>query len=297
MDMNQTDYHLFKAIVDAGSFANAAEMLGKTPSGLSRRLTRLEDRIGQRLITRTTRRLTLTDKGEAFLIHCTKLIEDMARAEAEVGSPDAELAGILKIKIIAAYATRGFLPILNGFQTAYPRIVPWLISEGTADGGQADILISSVDTPVGQNCHILEENPWVLCAAPAYLEAHGTPQTPADLSEHRCLVLDIAGKVQRRWRFHAQDEVMDILVSPCLIGFGDTIHRAARDARGIARLASFLVRQDLENGDLVPLLSEYSGKGKRAICALPGDSVSHLTKVRAFFDYLSRFHRKDGGGD
>ncbi|WP_166415499.1 LysR family transcriptional regulator [Cochlodiniinecator piscidefendens] len=287
--MEHTDYHIFKLVVEAGSFASAAEIIGKTPSGLSRRLTRLEDRIGQSLITRTTRRLTLTDKGEAFLLHCNKLIKDMAQAEAEIASPDIELSGVLKIKTIAAYATRGLLPILHGFQEAYPRIIPWLVSEGAGDRTEADIIISSVDVSTGPDCLILEQNPWVVCAAPAYLEKHCAPQTPSDLELHDCLVLDIAGKAQRRWRFHMQGKVTDVQVDPALIGFGDTIHSAALNGQGIARLASFLVRQDIEQGDLVPVLTQFETKGSRAICAMPGKNVAHLAKVRAFIEFASRF--------
>ncbi|MEM9630027.1 MAG: LysR family transcriptional regulator, partial [Pseudomonadota bacterium] len=107
--MLMTDYHLFKTIAETGSFAAAADQLGKTPSGLSRRLTRLEDRLGHRLVERTTRRLILTAKGEAFLDHCNRLVEAMARADAEIASAETELAGTLKIRIISAYAARGFL--------------------------------------------------------------------------------------------------------------------------------------------------------------------------------------------
>ena len=295
--MEHTDYHLFKAIVDAGSFANAADALGKSPSGLSRRLSRLEDRIGHRLMTRTTRRLTLTDKGEAFLTHCNKLIEDMARAEADIKAPETDLAGVLNIKVIAAYATRGFLPILEGFQTRYPRIVPWLMPEGTSDKRDVDIVISSVDIPMKHDCHILEPNPWVVCAAPTYLKTFGTPQTPAELAQHRCLVLDIAGKPQRNWQFHTGQGALNVQVPSGLIGFGDAIQSAARNSHGIARLASFLVSQDIKNGDLIPVLTEYAGEQSRAICVMPGDNTAHFAKVRAFMEYVASVTREQGERD
>ncbi|MES0809529.1 LysR family transcriptional regulator [Roseibium sp. SCPC15] len=290
-----TDYHLFKTVAETGSFAAAAELLGKTPSGLSRRLTRLEDRLGHRLLERTTRRLILTAKGEAFLDHCNRLVEAMARAEAEVVSAETELAGSLKIRTISAYAARGFLPVLSAFQSRFPRITPWLLPEGPASQREdADLVVSSTSVTSGPDACILEMNPWVICAAPPYLEKHGVPETPQDLLQHRCLVLDLAGKPQQQWMFQDNDQALSLEVPPAMIAFGEAIHAAAREGLGVARLASFLVRKDLEKGKLVPLLTEYLASSNRAICVSPTESSAHFAKVRAFMAFAAELDQTTG---
>ncbi|MES0880065.1 LysR family transcriptional regulator [Roseibium sp. SCP14] len=288
--MQMTDYHLFKTIAETGSFAAAAELMGKTPSGLSRRLTRLEDRLGHRLLERTTRSLKLTVKGEAFLDHCNRLVEAMARADAEIASAETELAGTLKIRIIAAYAARGFLPVLSAFQSRFPRITPWLLPEGSAlHKEEADLIVSSTTASPGSGACVLEMNPWVICAAPSYLEQHGVPETPRDLLRHRCLVLDLAGKPQQQWMFRSNEQTFGLEVPPAMIAFGEAIHAAAREGLGVARLASFLIREDLENGKLVPLLTDFLGSSGRAICVSPTENSAHFAKVRAFLEFAASF--------
>ncbi|MEM9633226.1 MAG: substrate binding domain-containing protein, partial [Pseudomonadota bacterium] len=182
------------------------------------------------------------------------------------------------------------LPILSAFQSRYPRITPWLLPEGSASHKEeADLVVSSASAPPGPDACVLEMNPWVLCAAPSYLEKHGIPGSPQDLLRHRCLVLDLAGKPQQQWMFQDNDQIFSLEVPPAMIAFGEAIHAAAREGLGIARLASFIVREDLENGKLVPLLSEFLGSSSRAICVSPTESSAHFAKVRAFMEFAAEF--------
>ncbi len=285
--MSITDYHIFQTIVETGSFATASDKLGMTSSALSRRLSRLEDRLGHHLMIRTTRRLDLTEKGEIFLDHCHRLVAAMDAAEAEISKPETELAGLLRIQIIAAYASRGFLPFLKAFQTRYPRIIVKLIPDNASSSHEEpDIIIASTRTSSRQGGVILEDNPWIICAAPSYLDQHGTPRRPEDLTEHHCLCLDRGSKSDQKWPFDLEGKRVVISCQPSLIGSGNAIHAAARDGMGIARLASYLVRQDLMDGRLVPLLQPFAIESERAICAFAAEDKIQPRKVKAFLDCL-----------
>lgn len=284
--MSRTDYHIFTAIADTGGFAAAADELNMTPSALSKRLSRLEDRLGHRLMQRTTRSLRLTEKGEVFLEHCRALVAAMAVAENEVAEPETEIAGVLRIRIIAAYASRGFLPLLQRFQTRYPRVVVKLIPDNIPAGAEVpDIDVRSVTAGAAGQGVLLEPNPWVICAAPSYLGEHAAPKEPNDLLSHRCLCLTRNNRVDQEWVFSVSGKPVKIGCQPVLIGSGDVIHAAAREGMGVARLASFLVQQDLQAGRLVPLLEAEMPASDRAIYAFAGEPDFTPAKARAFLGF------------
>lgn len=290
---NRNDLYLFAKVVELGSFAAAAGRLILTPSGVSRRVSRLEDRLGCTLLKRSTRHLELTASGEVYYRHCRKIVEDIGAAEDAAREAGDTPTGALRVGVIAAFATRYLLPLLPKFQRMYPAVSLELMAEhpvSAGDGREPEVRIHSLDSQPGDpfmHAVCLGENPWIVCAAPAYLERTGTPVDPIDLRSHDCLLLESQGASHQHWGFIDADRVIQIPVSGPLTGYGDAIHQAALAGLGVARLAAFLVGPDIKSGKLVPLLEDRQLNSTRAIYATAFNPASNLLKTRVFLDFVA----------
>lgn len=274
----------FIHVVDAGSFSAAATRMGLSNSQVSKLIARLEDRLGVRLLNRTTRRLTLTDEGEHFYHRCKRIIEAFDSAEQDVSAHRSEPRGTLKINIAGAFPEQFIVPLLAHFLDAHPRLQVDL--DFTEQ--RADLIASGYDLGICQGqledsslvARKLADSHYQLVAHPAYLARHGTPQSVEDLQRHNCLAgcettwpLDngrSAGfKVRGNWR---SNSVASLLL-------------AARSGLGIALLPGFAVSEDIRGGQLVPVLSSASHSTQPVWVVYP--QTRHLSaKVRLFVDYL-----------
>jgi DNA-binding transcriptional LysR family regulator len=275
---------IFTAIIDAGSLVSAARRLRRSPPAVTRALSSLEDRIGLRLVDRTTRRLAPTEAGSALAERARALLADY---DAVLVGSEAPVRGVLRITAPVQFGRRHVAPIVSEFLNEYPDVRVELslndrnldlIEEGLDLAVRIGPLADSslVARPVGTVRR-------VVVASPAYLARHGIPRAPADLATHDT-IFGIARSPAREWRFGPSPRGPTVRLSPrLLVDDVEAQLQAARAGRGIARVLSYQVRDEVASGTLVRLLRDYEP------APLPVQLVtlsrSHMApKVRAFLD-------------
>lgn len=275
----------FVQVVEAGSFTAAAERMGLSNSQVSKLVARLEDRLGVRLLNRTTRRLTLTDEGEHFFHRCRRTIEDFERTEQEISSHQNEPRGNLKVNIAGSFQERFIVPILVDFLKQNPGLTVDLdFTDQHVDLVSQGYDISICGGELADSSLVarkLAENYNYLVAHPDYLAKHGTPQTLDDLSHHNCLIgVDSVWQLsngQRTEQFKPQGNWRS--------SNGAALLSAARGGLGIALLPYFSVLEDIGNGNLTHILQPWS-KLAQPVWVIYPHHRNISAKVRLFVDYL-----------
>ena len=290
MNSTSAEMNAFVRVIDRGSFAAAAGDLGITPSALSKLVTRIEDRLGVRLLTRTTRRLALTAEGELFVARSREILASIEAAEAEITAGSRTPRGHLRISVGTTYAKQILGPALPHFLARYPDItVELLVSDRQIDlvAEQVDLAIRSGwlgdSTLVARK---IADAKRLICASPPYLEKHGSPRVPADLLQHNCLTL--TGFAQfNQWPFHTDEGINRLAISGTFASDNaDLLLDATVAGLGIARLADFVVARALREGALLPLLEEthLSEPFPIHVVTVPG---RHRTpRVKAFTEFM-----------
>ncbi|MBN8226836.1 LysR family transcriptional regulator [Corallococcus macrosporus] len=281
----------FMAVVDAGSFVGGGQSLGLTRSAAGKALARLESRLGVRLLNRTTRQLSLTDEGRVFHEHCLQVVAALDDAEASVGQRAGTPRGVLRITLPAAFGRRQVLPLLRDYLRAWPE----LQAEVSFTDGVSDIIEEGYDLAVRINAsstdtrlvsRVVARSPVFVCAAPAYLKAHGEPRTLEDLAAHECLLFSSRTRRQH-WRLREKGGAPLKVEgrSRLRLDSGEAIRDAAIAGLGIAYLPGFLVGEDLANGRLKALLPSCETEFVPIMALYP--SKRHLpAKVRRFIDLM-----------
>ncbi|MBI5320613.1 LysR family transcriptional regulator [Bradyrhizobium sp.] len=280
----------FVRVAERGSFAAAALDLGLTPSALSKLVTRIEDRLGVRLLTRTTRKLALTAEGELFVARSREILTSIEAAEAEVTAASERPRGHLRISVGTAVAKQILGPALPVFLAHYPDITVELhVSDRQIDlvAEQVDVAIRS--GALGDSTLVarkLAEATRVICASPRYLEKQGAPRVPADLLQHNCLTLP--GPAWAQWPFHTHEGINRLAVSGSFTSDNaDLLLDMAVAGLGIARLADFMVERAVQQGALVPLLADCHVPESFPIHALTVPGRHRAPRIRAFVDFLA----------
>ena len=285
-----TEMNAFVRVAERGSFAAAATDLGLTPSALSKLVTRIEDRLGVRLLTRTTRRLALTAEGELFVARSREILASIEAAEAEVTAASERPRGHLRISVGTALAKQILGPALPVFLDRYPDIsVELHVSDRQIDlvAEQVDVAIRS--GALGDSTLVarkIAEATRMVCASPLYLARHGSPRVPADLLRHNCLTLP--GPAWSRWPFHSHEGINRLEISGTFTSDNaDLLFDMAVAGLGIARLADFMVARAVREGALVPLLVESHVPESFPIHALTVPGRHRAPRVRAFIEFLA----------
>jgi DNA-binding transcriptional LysR family regulator len=278
----------FASVATRGSLSAAARAEGVTPAIIGRRLDALEARLGVRLVLRTTRRLTLTFEGQAFLEDCQKLLDDLANAEAAVSLGGLKAGGYLKVSAPAGFGRQHVAPLVGDFMTANPEVrvnlnlsdrIVDLINENIDCAVRIGELTDSSLVSVR-----LGEMRRMVVASPAYLVEHGVPRVPDDLARHNCLSLG----QQRGWVFRdpASAEVDTIKVGgPFECNDGAVLHEWALAGRGLAWRSLWEVGRDLKEGRLTSVLDAWQAPPMGIYAVFP--QRRHLPlRVRLFIDLL-----------
>lgn len=279
----------FVAVVDAGSFVGAAEASGLSKAAVSRHVAELEQRLGVRLLQRTTRRLSLTADGQQFLARCRELLAAVEEAESELSAHASEPVGLLRVNAPLSFGVLHLAPLWGRFLEQHPKL--------RLDLTLADRLVDLVEEGYDLAIRItalpssnlvsrrLASTRIVLCAAPAYLARHGTPRHPAELAQHRTIAYSYWATGDE-WRFDGPDGPASVRITPRLqTNNGDTCRRAALDGHGIVLQPDFIVGADLACGALVELLPGYRALEIGIFALYP--SRKHLPlKVRRLVDFL-----------
>ena len=279
----------FVAVVDAGSFVRAAEALDSSKAAVSRHISELEDRLGVRLLNRTTRSLSMTDDGQAFYYHCTELLAALEEAEGDLSTRSVEASGLVRLSAPVTFGILHLAPLWGDFLARYPKVrLDVALSDRAVDlvedGFDLAIRISSVMQPT-LIARRLATTRLVLCAAPSYLKARGTPQHARELAQHD-VVAYTYGTFRDEWTLEGPDGEVTVKVSPRLYANnGDTCRAAALRGQGVILQPDFLVGDDLRSGELVEILPEYRA-GELGVYAIYASRRHLPLKLRHLVDFL-----------
>ncbi len=282
---------VFVRVVEAGSFTAAARTLDLSPSAVSKLIARLEDRLDARLIQRTTRRLSLTEEGSAYYERASRILAEIDEAEQAVAQLHTVPSGRLKITAAVAFATAQIVPLLPEFTRRHPLVhlqmnitdrVIDLVEEGYDLGVRIGARFDS-----SLVSRLLAEDKRVICAAPAYLQQRGHPETPAELAGHNCLAWTSPQGRLNDWPFLGPEGPYSVRAAGNTeVNTGEALYGMTLAGLGIARLAEFRVGGDMQAGRLIPLLEAHHRVEPLPIHAVYPHRQHLSPKVRAFVDFL-----------
>lgn len=289
----------FVRVVELGSFARAAEELRLTPSALSRLVSRLEDRLGVRLLTRTTRKLALTMEGALYLERSREVLDLIARTEADVSSSRTTPKGLLRINSSTGFARQTLLHAIPAFLARFPDVsVDLTLTDRLVDpvAQQVDIIIrgspsAGSDLVVRQ----LAEGRRLICASPGYLREHGTPRSVADLTRHNCISLSNQATATT-WQL-ATDSGVEQFTPKGRISCDNVgmLFDLAVDGHGIVRLADFVVGQAVREGRLVEILADVNRSNTISLWIVMPRGRFLSPRVQAFLDFMDDWLHSNHG--
>lgn len=284
----------FAAVAVKGSLTAAAQVEGVAPAVIGRRIDALEGRLGVKLLLRTTRRITLTHEGSAFLESCQRVLADLANAEASVSAGGVKASGHLRITAPAGFGRRHVAPLVPGFIAEHPEVSLSLnLSDRVVDivNEGFDCAIRVGDLPDSSLVSVrLADNRRQCVAAPAYLEHAGTPATPADLTGHECLTLSSEASQTRGWAFVVDGQLMRLRPGGRLdCSDGQVLHQWCLKGLGIAWRSTWEVARDLEEGRLVAVLEDFAAPPSGVFAVFP--QRKHLPlRVRLWIDHVKHMY-------
>ena len=282
----------FAAVVARGSLSAAAQADGVAPAVIGRRIDALEARLGVKLLIRTTRRLTLTFEGEAFLEDCHRILNDIANAEASVSLGGVKPSGHMRITAPAGFGRRHVAPLVASFVSANKEVSASLdlsdrLADIVNDGFDLAVRIGQLDDSslIGVT---LAANQRVVVASPDYLKAHGTPRRPEDLARHNCLTFGNDGSQPRGWLLQVDDKPTPVRVRGNMeCNDGAVLHEWALAGHGLAWRSMWEVADDIKAGRLRTVLDEY-GAPDNAIHAVFPERRHLPLRVRLFIEHLKQ---------
>lgn len=287
----------FIRVVENGSIAAAARAKGMSPAAVSQSLSRLEAHLGVRLLSRTTRSMTLTENGKRYFEKVRHIPNDIDLA-SQAAANETKPQGPLCIATTAAFGRYVLAPLMPAFKASFPDIEIELISTDRNVDHRLEGVDVSIRIEAQLNYQLIAKKiislPFIFCASPAYLDRAGTPQTLEELSQHACLVFRYP--TDRRflpWTFMVDGQAVNAKLNPSFISDDiDIIAKIAVNGGGIARLASFVAQPLIDSGLLRPLYGSGHG-GESSIESLPMNIYACVSersalnsKVRAFIEFL-----------
>jgi DNA-binding transcriptional LysR family regulator len=281
---------IFERVVERGSFSGAAQDVGLSPSAISKLITRLEHRLGVRLVNRTTRRLALTAEGETYLKRAREILGAIEAAEAEIASTRVSPRGQLRVHAPPVLAGDHLGPALPDFFARYPRVtLDFLVTNRVVD-----LVRENVD--VALRTGLLDDSTLVarkivdltrvVCASPKYLARHGRPVQPADLARHTCLTL---GRIPESatWSFRINGQRVPVNVrGPASADSAELLVKLAIEGTGIVRLGELAVASAIQKGQLELLLQDSHEPDDYPLWAVLPPGRQRALKVKVFLDFL-----------
>jgi DNA-binding transcriptional LysR family regulator len=291
---------IFAQVIAEGSFAGAARVLDLAPAVVTRTVSDLEDHLGVRLLNRTTRKLALTEVGQAYLERVKRILADLEDADALTGVVNKTPSGTLRILCPPAFAIHQLVRHLPVFRQRYPGIQLKLLAAGSVETADEnfDISILSIGQQALQGDFVirpLAASTFVLCASAAYLQRCGQPQQPEDLLQHDGLLPDVAAVRRELTLFReahgtvdAAQHILKVSLRPPAISTAqlDVLYAASLNGMGVTGLPTFMVADALRDGRLVRVLPQWHGGSLQLYAAMP--TRKHVpVRTRAFMDFLA----------
>jgi len=286
------------AVVEAGTIARAAEALGLSPSGVSRALSRLEERVGARLLARTTRTLSLTDEGRRFYEQVGPHMAGIEEAAIEAAGSASKVRGRLRVNIDPYFSRIVLAKHLAKFLARYPDLFVELIMRDSvgdlvADG--FDLALRFGDPPIGSFvARKLTETRVITVASPAYIKAHGKPMHPRDVEARDCIdFYDAANARPYDWEVRRKNEVLPLRVKGrLLVSDSGTLLGACEAGAGIAQILEIGCEHLIRSGRLIELFPGWSDE-RFPLHAIYPSRLHRAAKVRAFMDFISEIVAAD----
>lgn len=288
---NLTDIAIFVKAVELASFTAAAEALDMSQPVVSKAVTRLEEKLGARLLNRTTRRLSLTEAGSELYARSHRALAEIENAELEVARFQTEPRGLLRVSAPMSFSILHLGPALQGFLARFPGVT----LELSLDDRQVDLVEEGLDVAVRigrlQDSNLIARKiapcRQVLCASPAYLAQRGEPERPEDLLEHSCVLYSLLS-LPREWRLVGPDgELHTVPINGSIQSNNGLVNRAvALAGGGIVLLPTFYLGEQLRSGTLQPVLCKFKPQ-ELAVYAVYPERRNLMPKVRAFVDFLA----------
>ncbi len=282
----------FVAVATKGSLTAAAHAEGVAPAVIGRRIDALEERLGVKLLVRTTRRITLTHEGSAFLEDCQRIIADLANAEASVSEGGVKASGHLRLTAPAGFGRRHVAPLVPRFVGLHPDVsVSLNLSDRVVDivNEGFDCAVRVGDLPDSSLVSVrLADNRRLCVAAPAYLKRAGTPAQPSELARHRCLTLSSDASQTRGWAFTVSGQVTHFRPGgPLDCSDGQVLHDWCVQGLGIAWRSTWEVEHEIAEGRLAAVLEDFAAPPNGVYAVFP--QRKHLPlRVRLWIDYLKQ---------
>lgn len=282
----------FIRVVEHGSIAAAARGKGMSPAAVSQSLSRLETHLGVRLISRTTRSMTLTESGKRYFEKVRHIPHDIDLA-SQAAALETKPQGTLCIATTAAFGRYVIAPLMPAFKASFPDIDVELISTDRNVDHRLEGIDVSIRIEAQLNDQLIARKiaslPFIFCAAPAYLARAGIPQTPEELSRHACLVFRYPTDGRfLPWTFKINGQPVNAKLNPQFISDDiDIIAKIAENGGGIARLSSFIAQPLIDSGRLTPLFCDSDAESlPMNIYACVNERSALNSKVRAFIEFL-----------
>jgi DNA-binding transcriptional LysR family regulator len=285
----------FVAVAEAGSFVNAADHLETSKAAVSRYVAQLEERLGVRLLNRTTRRQSLTDEGHAFLVHCKETLALINDAEEEIQNKRSSPMGLIRINAPLTFGILHLAPLWGKFTALYPQVqLEVTLSDRLVDlvdeGYDLAVRVASLpnSTLISRK---LASTTLVVCASSQYLKGKRKPAHPSDLQNHSVISYSYLATGDE-WVFQGPEGEVRVKTKPKIhTNNGDTCRSAALAHQGIILQPTFLVGQDIQKGDLVALLPEFKGIELGIYAVYPSRKLVS-PRIRALVDFLVKKFEK-----
>jgi DNA-binding transcriptional LysR family regulator len=280
----------FVAVVDAGSFVGAADATGASKAAISRHVADLEQRLGVRLLHRTTRRLSLTEEGRLFFDRAKELLESIDEAESQVTLRAGEARGLIRVNAPVTFGALHLAPLWGPFADANPRVsLDITLSDRVVDVVDEGYDLAIRITAIPDSTLItrkLASTRMVLCASPTYLDRRGLPAHPRDLAQH-AVISYTYWSTRDEWHFTGPDGPVAVRIVPRIhTNNGDTCRRAALAHHGLVLQPDFIVGDDLRRGDLIEVMPAYRSIEVGIYAVYPSRKNLPL-KTRRLIDFLA----------
>lgn len=283
---------VFIRVAESGSFTAAALSLDSTTAHTSRAISDLERRLRTRLLNRTTRRVALTEAGERYFHHCVQILAHVEQAEAEAGRAHARPSGKLRVRAPVGFGQHYLIKAIGGYQHRFPEVrIQLTLAQGSldlVDEGYDMAIVAAValsdSTLISQKIGTAFS---IACASPVYLDAHGIPQDPDDLLDHRCVHLNTPEFPMSAWTFDGPDGEKSVRLRPAMLEVNtpEALAACVREGLGVGLIPIYSAIDGLCNGELAWVLPEYKSQQMGLYAMYPSRQYVDA-KIRTWVDYL-----------
>lgn len=287
---------VFVTVARSASFSEAARELGFSPSAVSKRIARLEARLGVALLSRTTRKIQLTEAGEEYFERCSGGLTTIAEADEAIARIGELPQGMLRVRVPQAFGRLHVAPHIPAFLAKHPQIsidLRYGRLRNEQPQERIDVVIASSDPPnVNLAVKTLTRITRVTCAAPSYIARAGKPTSVRDLANHNCLLFSGSDTLENEWVLRGRGSIQRVRVAGRFrTNDAETMHAAVLGGLGIAHLPTFLVGPDLSSGRLVPIFRDAANSQSASMKVYFPRAKNSLPKIRVFVDFLVALFR------